>query len=169
MEAVSGHFGELFKGAEAHRAGGIPGHLGGQGIGLVAVVFRGLGQLLQGIGGGIQPHVLGNGTGVVVQAVHTGVQAVDAAAHGQHPAEPLDGVPLEHDHQHDACQHQHPQHHRQQLPQAEVHLAAPLGQHGLQGPRYVGVDHIHQGRKPLPVGHEHGGNGGKNTGHKISA
>ena len=169
LEALPGLGRQLVKGLEGHAAVTGSRHLGGQGIGLVPVVFRGLRQLLQGIGGHIQPQILGNGTGVVIEAEQGRMEAIDGAEHRQHPAPPLDGVPLEDHHEHNAAKDQGPQGHCQQLPQAQIHLAAPLGQNALQIPCHVGVDHIHDGREPLGVGHQHPGNGPKDPGGQISA
>ena len=150
-EALSGFFCQVFKAGEADVSGAVPADLEGQLVCLVPVVFRGLGQLTQGVGGGLHTDVIGKGAGIIVQAEDQHVQHVDSAARRQHPAEPGDGVPLKEDHQHDAGQHDYPQHHRQQLPQAEVHLAAPLGQGGLEGADDIGVNHIHQGGELFAV------------------
>ena len=82
--------------------------------------------------------------GVVIQAPHQGMAHVDPSEHRQHPAEPLDGAPLQGDHQHQAGQDQHPQSHRQHLPHRKVHRPRPLRQNGLQSAHNVGIHHIHQ-------------------------
>ena len=58
------------------------------------------------------------------------------------PAQPLDEIPAQHDHQHDAGEQSQHQQHREQLPQAEGYAACPFSQGGLEHPGDVGVNHV---------------------------
>ena len=146
----------------------VPVYLGGQLVGLVPVILGGLGQLRHGVAADIHPQIVAEGARVVVEAEHGGMNHVDKADDGQHPARPADDVFAQHHHNHQRGQRHHPQRHCQHLPQKEVHTAAPLGQNALEIADDIGVDHVHQSRKPLPELHQHPGNGPKDSGRQIA-
>ncbi len=105
---------------EGHVAASVPVDLQGKGVGLVPVVFSGFGQLLQIVAAHVQPHVVGQGAGVVIQTPEHGVEHVNTGKKREHPAAPLNGVPFQHDHQHNAGKDQRAQRHGQQLPDGEI-------------------------------------------------
>ena len=168
VEAIPCLLRQLGKISKVRITGGVPGNLGRQIVGLVPVIQGGLGKLLQIVAGHFQTHILRQGSGVVVQAPHHGVEHIKSGEYRQHPAGPLNGVPFENQHQHQAGQNQHPQGHRQHLPHGKVHTGRPLRQHPLEGADDVGVDHVHQGGESLAELHQHPGDGGENAGCQIA-
>ena len=168
LEAFPGLVRQRVKVREGHIAAGIPADLQGEGVGLVPVELGGFGQLLQIVAAHIQPHIVGQGAGVVIQTPEHGVEHVNAGKNRDDPPRPLNGVPFQHDHQHDAGKNQHAQRHSQQLPDGEVHAACPLGKNGLRGADDVGVHHIHQGRKPFTEPHQHPGDGAEDGGGEVA-
>ena len=168
LEAFPGLVRQRVKVREGHIAAGIPADLQGKRVGLVPVELGGFGQLLQIVAAHIQPHIVGQRAGVVIQSPEHGVEHVNAGKNRDDPARPLNGVPFQHDHQHDAGKNQHAQRHSQQLPDGEVHAACPLGKNGLRGADDVGVHHIHQGRKPFTEPHQHPGDGAEDGGGEVA-
>ena len=91
------------------------------------------------------------------------------AARSQHPAKPLEQIFLCDDNHHQRCNHNHQQGYGQQLPDEEIRLTAPLRQGLLQGADDVGIDHIHQCGKFLPVLGQNVGDSGKNRCRQITS
>ena len=104
-----------------------------------------------------------------IQAVDAGVQAEQQAGARQNPAKPLDKIPPENNHQHDGRQHDNPDDNREQLPQAEIHAAAPAGKGCLDQPGNIGIDHVHQCGVGFGKDHQRPGQSGKQRRHNVSA
>ena len=168
MEALAGFIRQFLKGGELDVAAAVPADLIGKIVGFVPIILGGLGQLLQIVAGNLKAHILRQGTGVVIHAPHGHMQQVDTSKHRQHPAKPLDWVPFQNNHQHEAGKNQNAKHHRQQLPHGVADLGGPVCQNILQGAHNVGVDHVHQLRVALAELRKHPGQRGENSGSQVA-
>ena len=143
VKTVSGGFRGLPEGGCVQAAVGIPGNKKRQLVGFVPVIGGGIDEVGGGnVGINGKTNVLGKGTAVLIQTVKTRMQAPDKGHCCHDPAQPLDKIPTENDHQHHGADNQHHQSDGQHLPQQEIYTAGPLSQKVLNHAAGVGVDHV---------------------------
>ena len=95
-----------------HIAVFIPIDLICQRIGMIPIINRCFFQLVSIVGSNLHTNVIRQRAGIVVQAKDCGMNHIHEGAGSQHPAEPLDGIPFQNDHQNQTCQSQHQKHDR---------------------------------------------------------
>ena len=148
---------------------GLSGSLTAEGICQIPIVNRSVGNGFIGTLSLHQADVLRNGAGILVHTEDTGVQHGDQTHHRQHPAEQLNGIPLENKHQNNGRNANRCQCHQNRLPYAESHFPAPAGHEILNQSGDIGVDHVHQIRVGLGKFPEGPGNRGKNGSNQITS
>ena len=169
VEAVVGLSRQGVEIREIQAAVGVPGHLGRKAVGLVPIIGRCIHQLGQGIFLHIQPDVVGQRAGVGIQAIDARMQEVHDGHRRQHPAEPLDGIPPENDHQHDAGNDDENPHRRQHLPDGIADGTAPGGKGVLPRPGYIRIEHIDEFFMGLGELGQHPGKEAENARRQITA